>query len=90
MPGYMRRIYFVMNWDYVSKNDPSEDQKRLRHLLHKQILMSNVKLRPTTTIDSCDIRYSLLQDHDVKYVDIDMNNDNGDDIDSDVDIREFI
>jgi hypothetical protein len=79
-----------MNWAYVSKNDPSEDQKRLRHLLHKQILMSNVKLRPTTTIDSCDIRYSLLQDHDVKYVDIDMNNDNGDDIDSDVDIREFI
>lgn len=88
--GYLRRIYYVMNWDYVSKNDPSEDQKRLRHLLHKQILMSNVKLRPTTTIDSCDIRYSLLQVHDVKYVDIDMNNDNGDDIDSDVDIREFI
>lgn len=89
--GYLRRLYFVMNWDYVSKNDPSEEQKRLRHLLHKQILMSNVKLRPVTTIDSCDIRYSLLQDHNIRYVTVDMNDeDNDDDEASDVDIREFI
>ena len=85
--GYMRRLYYIMDWEYNSKNDPSPEQKRRRYLLHKQILISKIKLKKTITLDKCDIRYMYPQSYKPNtfnvYVDVDYDSDES------LDISEF-
>ena len=40
-----RKLYYVFGWDYPEV--ASEEQRRLRHLLLKQIINSKMKLKPT-------------------------------------------
>jgi hypothetical protein len=82
--GYMRRFYYIMDWEYKSINDPSPEQKRLRYLLHKQILMSDIQLKKTLTLDKCDINYLYPQSFNPNkynvYLDCDYDSDESLDI----------
>lgn len=41
---FTRKFYYVLGWDYPEI--ASKEQKRLRHLLLKQIVNSKIKLKP--------------------------------------------
>lgn len=51
-----------MEWQYP-KDIVDEKIKHQRHLVHKQILMSNVILKPTKTINKSNIKYIFAQNY---------------------------
>ena len=83
---YWRKLYYVIGWDYP-KDIASEKQKRLRHLLHKQILMSNIILKKTNTKDKCDVKYLFPQDHKENQFEVLYMSDSDDD--DEININDF-
>lgn len=45
MTGIWRAIYYTLNIEYPDRYIPSEETKRQRHLVHKQIRESKIKLK---------------------------------------------
>jgi hypothetical protein len=78
-------MYYVFGWDYP-KDIASDKQKRLRHLMHKQILLSDIILKKTKTKNKCDVKYLFAQDY--KETSFDVYLSESDDNDS-IDISEY-
>ena len=43
MAGYLRMIYGIIGWDYVSKNDPCPKQKHLKFLCCQELIFTDVQ-----------------------------------------------
>lgn len=63
-----RKLSYLFDWDYVESDSPSEKQKHLRHMVHRQILMSRVKLKPTKTKDKTTIKHIFTQEFEHGYI----------------------
>lgn len=59
-----RKLAYIFNYDYIESDAPSEKQKRLRHLMLRQIKESNITLKKTKIINNINnYNYKYIVNH---------------------------
>ena len=96
---FWRSVYYYMDWEYHSKNDPTPEHLRQRHLVMRQIRESKMKLKPVDLIKSCDYIEQIVKNlkeqqkfiEEVLYDDVETDTDTEiiDSDDESVDISEY-